>query len=354
MSSYVLSNPISRLIESLTHVIREVNIEASKEFTTSLKASLAVSSQPVDFVVGLPEKQVVFCISQALQHVSDTTASTPLARQIWNPIVASLVECVSKLSLRVPTSQYGKGDYKKPTPKVSPSKVPPLATRKKSADRPELQQATSSLDELVITEPIANGPAPSTSSGSKRVVLESVQRKEIFEQVYKPGATIFPSQLKTQRMRDKKRMGFVDCKVLGCSVCRSHAVNIPLTRCSDIVLHKHGDCNKYGWYTHVVPGYWAHIKKAHKDGKHVDTTNMFRETTHSAPLSDNVVMKPKRRVSVEASPQPFKVRRARSVGEEADSAPQSPPDGNVSPGISSTPPYQMVPFDWNQECEKGN
>lgn len=254
----------------------EVSPADATEFSASVRDSLESCSTFETYLTGIPERQFVHCVSHSLEHMAPNTTSPDLGHFLWNPIVASLMKCISALADRVP---YGSQPPKPPGhPSSSTQKAKPVVSSKQGKTKQPVQ-----IGKLKQSAPVT----PSAGKVvAKKVTFAKVLKAvppELEQGVKTPSTTrteVGPSDRLTayqaintvrsaqplpffNQMRDNKFKGPVTCHLMDCATCGKFFKNIPPTRCVDIRCHKPGACTSSGWYPHVLPHIWAAIKRAH-------------------------------------------------------------------------------------------
>lgn len=269
-----MSNPTSQLVLDLIKNISDVSKSDSTEFSVLMRQHLESSSTFDSYLTGMPEKQYVHCLSQSLQSLSETAESADIRAFLWNPIVASLVKCISTLSSK---------QYQQPSCSKPPG-TPSISTRK-SADKKTVKPAASSKKkEHHQPAPKGKANAPGTKTFSS--VLQEGNSLELGKGVATPSSTsatkVDPQfrlriyqELQTinsakavpffNQMKGGKTKGPVTCKTSDCSTCQEYFTRLPITKCADIQCHGKDRCSPSGWYPHVLPHIWAKIKYAHKN-----------------------------------------------------------------------------------------
>lgn len=300
-------------MKSLTSIIADVNREDGYSFEYTLKSALTSSSTYEDFVVGMPEKHIVHCISQSLQSVSASTTNDLFSNQVWNPVVAAMLKCILDLSHRAPyvaTKQQIIPSKKKiasssPAPPVKTST--PIKSKKVMPLEPKVEPKKKA--DLKVDSKITDVPQENS-------IPDTLQRKEIYETIVTPNKVIFSNQIK--RGRNKLP---VDCKIAGCKTCREHALRLSLTQCKDIKLHGETPCNAIGWYPHVLPGSWAAIKSAHKSGKTISLPAIVDASTAPSLLEEGPSSSQRKRGS--ESPSGLPAKRSWTLGRLEPTTPES-------------------------------
>lgn len=260
---------MSQLVLDLIKNITTVSKADGAEFSALIKDSFEACSTFESYLTGIAEKQYVHCISQCLQQTAETATSPELRPYLWNPIVASLVKCISTLSDRTPRGSYTNpkppGVQSSSTRKTASDRTPVHPTsNKKNSGKAQTQAIKVNAGKLssavakVSLEPTSGVPTPSISSGAE---VGPQLRLKVYSEIRvarEQQKSCFFKQLKGGNHGEP-----VTCKVPGCTVCEKYFSQLPITKCSDIRCHRSGKCTDSGWYPHVLPHIWAVIKRAH-------------------------------------------------------------------------------------------
>lgn len=259
-----MSNPMTQLVLDLIKNVTTVSKADGAEFSASIKDNFESCSNFESYLTGIAERQYVHCISQSLQSLAEQAIDPTLRPYLWNPIVASLIKCITALSERQPRGSYSlppgnksssahktatvlkqtQGSSKSGNTKPKPKTKPPADISANLA-KVSLEQGKGAL-------------VPSTKSAEASTSDRLKAYQEI--RIARTSAiSPFIKQLKGNRGEP------VNCKVPQCKVCEKYFLLTPLTRCTDIRCHRPGTCTASGWYPHVMPHIWAQIKKAHSD-----------------------------------------------------------------------------------------
>lgn len=255
---------MTQLVLDLIKNITTVSKADGTEFSASIKDNFESSSNFESYLTGIAERQYVHCISQSLQSLAEQATSPALRPYLWNPIVASLIKCISALSERQP-----RGLYSQPPGKMS-SSAPKTATVRKQTQGSSKSGTTKPKPKDKPTVDLSAGLAkvsfeqgkgiemPSTSSTK----VDTSDRLRAYQEIRTARTTAVSPFIKQQK---GNRGEPVNCKVPECKVCEKYFALTPLTRCTEIRCHRPGLCTESGWYPHVLPHIWAQIKRAHSD-----------------------------------------------------------------------------------------
>lgn len=260
-----MNGQISQLIEKLSQCISNTDYEDGLNFSNYLHELLACSAKPSDYVTGLPSKQVILCISSALQYTAEKTSDDLFHGQLWNPLIAILMKCIERMSVQENTFINKKHITQKQS--FTPKKHKKISNSRsdekvgKSVDNQRSSRSQENVSSLSTSVTVVAKATPQVEiSPPKQVPLSPTTKESISSELSRDDKIVFHLQ-----KRNAKHKTSVDCKIRGCMVCLQHAKRIPLTRCSDIKCHLPGKCHDSGWYAHISPGMWAGIRKAHKD-----------------------------------------------------------------------------------------
>lgn len=285
---------MSQLVLDLIKNITTVSKADGAEFSASIKDSFEACSTFESYLTGIAEKQYVHCISQCLQNLAENATSPEMRPFLWNPIVASLIKCVSALAEREPygthrtfqTPRKPSSSIRKTAEKTQPPKgKKPVSS---ATPKPKNQSASDIPDAMAK---VSLGPAKGveTPSSSITTKVDPQVRLKVYSEVNtaRSGAhSPFIKQLKGGNHGEP-----VTCKVPGCATCEKFFSLVPLTRCGDIRCHRAGQCTPSGWYPHVLPHIWATIKKAHTHPS-IDVRFMGLPETQLPSLRPPVVSEP--------------------------------------------------------------
>lgn len=280
-----MSNPIVNLSSALAQALKDDDPETEQGYKHVLNSLLQDSSSEESYIYGLPERTYVYCISQTLQSLATSdNVPTHLQDFIWNPIVASLVKCISQMAYRQPLSKIKEHESSVP-PQSRELKVerPPASLSKyKKSKNHNLPSAQRLKPKRVSKPEQAKGvETPPIKSDRKAAEPTLNDRRAILEILKTASRPVFKCQSKPTLEK-----GFVQCLIPGCSTCLQHAMSMPLTKCCDISRHPSEKCHVSGWFPHVVPALWGAIKLAHKDENMKVHYNSLPSENRARPLAE--------------------------------------------------------------------
>lgn len=251
-----MNAPVPQLVDVLHKYITDVSPVDGTEFIRSVRDRLESCSTLESYLTGIPEKQYVFCISQSLQHVSENASDPQLGNYLWNPIVASLIDCISKMSHRNPAGLGS--NISQPSARMSSS-----TNTAKKVKPPPPKSAVKTKQPSNKAVPLERRKGVETPSAQSTKV-DSSYRNQVVDAINSSPLPFF------NQMKGGKHGGFVTCKKDHCSVCTKFCRQLPITKCADIKNHvPNKQCTSSGWYPHALPHIWAAIKRAHSNPKEV-------------------------------------------------------------------------------------